>query len=147
MGRPGQTDSAIPRNKAIIHAVIPALAFLLGGKTSSYVLLSTGLVMTLSVALGPRYSLFGIIVRKLRSRLGAKPGKVEEAAPHVFAEAVGAAFLLGASAAYATGRTTLGAGLALIVVALATLNAAAGICVGCQAYLLFRRLRGGGVSA
>lgn len=147
MGRPNQVDASIPRNKAIIHAVIPALAFLIGGKASSYVLLSTGLVMTLSVALGPRYSLFGLIVRKLRARLGAAPGKLEEAAPHVFAEAVGAAFLLGASAAYATGRTTVGGWLALIVVALATLNAAASICVGCQAYLLLRRLRGGRVSA
>ncbi|MCA1840254.1 MAG: DUF4395 domain-containing protein [Actinomycetota bacterium] len=135
-----QVDSKVPRAKAVFHAMIPALAFLAGPPVATYVLAVTGLIMAASVIGGGRFSLFGIIFNKwIRPALRLGPGKLEEVAPHRFAEAVGSVFLLASSLAFGAGAKVLGESLALIVVALAILNAAAGICVGCQMYLLIKR--------
>lgn len=136
-------DSKIPRGKAAFHALIPAGAFLLGGPAGGIIVGLTGAAMALSVVGGPRLSLFGNLFGKvLRPVLRISPGKPEDVAPHRFAEAIGAIFLLAAAASLLAGFSTVGWGLALIVVALAALNWLAGICVGCQMYLLLQRVRG-----
>ena len=141
MPKPTQVDSSVPRAKAVFHAVLPAIGFLLGGIYGSTIIALTGLVMAASVIGGPRYSLIGLVYRRLvKPAFKIAPGTPEAAAPHRFAEAVGAAFLLTSGALYFAGITAIGGALALIVVALATLNAAAGICVGCQMYVLFKRV-------
>lgn len=140
MARSKQVDSAIPRGKAAFHAVIPAAAFLLGHPTGTWIAAITGVVMLASVLAGPRGSVFGLLFQNVvRPLINIKPGRVEEAAPHRFAELVGALFLLAASAVETAGLSGLSQALILIVVALATLNALAGICVGCQLYLVFKR--------
>ena len=68
-------------------------------------------------------------------------------APHRFAEALGAICLLAAAALYFAGAELAAQVLTLMVVALALLNAAAGICVGCQMYLLLKRFSGKGATA
>lgn len=141
MSRSGQVDSKVPRAKAVFHAVLPGIAFLLGAPAATIILGITAVAMTLSVLGGPRYSLFGKLVAAIRGGLGVKPGQLEESAPHRFAEGVGAVFLLAAAVSYLVGMSGLGEALALIVVALAILNAAAGICVGCQMYLLLQKTR------
>jgi len=125
----------------VFHALIPAAAYLAGPSWAPWILGFTFLAMTASVLFGPRFSLFGRIVRVIRPYLKLTPGKPESLAPHRFAEAVGAIFLGAATAAYFSGFTLIGATLALIVVALAVLNAASGICVGCQIYTLIQRFR------
>lgn len=140
MAHPEQVDSAVPRAKAVFHFALPAMAFLLGPPAAVFLLAFTGLVMALSVAGGPRYSLFGRLFKAMRPTLKIGPGKTEMVAPHRFAEALGAACLLAAAILYLVGATLAGQVLTLMVVALALLNAAAGICVGCQMYLLFKRL-------
>ena len=55
---------------------------------------------------------------------------------------VGVAVLGAASIAHATGLTTLGSALALLVAALALLAAATGLCAGCEIYRIGARLRG-----
>jgi uncharacterized protein DUF4395 len=146
LARPKQVDSKVPRGKAAFHTLLPAAAFVLGALSKEVglaIIGLTGLAMAVSVAAGPRYSLIGLLFRQLRKAFNLKPGKPEEAAPHVFAEAVGAVFLLSSAAALAfLSSSVLGWTLALIVVALAALNWLAGICVGCQVYLLIARLRG-----
>ena len=139
MERPLQVDSAVPRAKAAFHFLLPAIAFLAGPPAAQYILLVTGLIMAASVLGGPKLSLFGQLFKAVRPSLGIGPGKKEAVAPHRFAEALGAICLLAASALYFAGATLPGQVLTLIVVALALLNAAAGICVGCQMYLLFKR--------
>ena len=141
MSTSGQVDSKVPRAKAAFHAALPALAFLLGPPAATIILGFTGLAMTLSVVGGPRFSLFGKLFGAIRGGLKVKPGQLEEAAPHRFAEAVGAVFLLASALSYMWGLDGLGGALALIVVGLAILNAAAGICVGCQMYLLLQKTR------
>jgi hypothetical protein len=139
---PAVVDSKIPRGKAAFHAVLPALAFLVGGRAGPVIAGLTGAIMALSVVGGPRYSLFGLLFRKVvRPALGIGPGKPEEVAPHRFAEAVGALMLLVAGAAGLAGAPApIWKGITLLVAALAALNWFAGICVGCQMYLLFKRM-------
>lgn len=75
----------------------------------------------------------------VRPRL-APPAHLEDPRPPRFAQAVGLAFALVGLAGYLTGVDVLGAvatGLALVA---ALLNAVFGFCLGCELYLLGRRL-------
>ena len=141
MSRPALVDSKIPRGKAAFHAILPALAFLVGGKAGPVIAGVTGLLMALSVLGGPRYSVIGLLFRNVvRPALKIGPGKPEEVAPHRFAEAIGAVMLLVAGAAGIAGAPSfIWKAISLLVAALAALNWLAGICVGCQMYLLFKR--------
>ncbi|HEX2054774.1 MAG TPA: DUF4395 domain-containing protein [Actinomycetota bacterium] len=143
MASTAQVDSAVPRAKAVFHFVLPAVAFLVGPPAAQWILLVTGLIMGLSVIGGPRYSLFGHLFKAVRPSLGIGPGRKDAVAPHRFAEALGAVCLLAAAILYFAGATLAGQVLALMVAVLALLNAAAGICVGCQMYLLFKRFSRG----
>ncbi len=143
MARSKEVDARIPRAKAWFHAFIPALAFLAGPPWAAYILAITSLLMALSVVGGLRLSAFGqLYVRAIKPLVGIAEGKREAAAPHRFAEAVGAIFLAGAAVSYLWGAIMAGQILTLVVVGLAVLNGAAGICVGCQMYLLLKRLQG-----
>jgi uncharacterized protein DUF4395 len=66
---------------------------------------------------------------------------VEDAAPHRFAQGLGAAVLLAASIALFSGAAPLGWGLACIVIALAAINLIFGFCAGCFVYFQLQRLR------
>ncbi len=143
MAHPKQVDSAVPRAKAALHFALPAIAFLIGPSPAQFILAFTGLIMAASVLGGPRFSLFGRLFKAVRPALGIGPGKLEAVTPHRFAEAVGSATLLAAAALYAAGASVGGGVLTLIVASLALLNAAAGICIGCQMYLLLKRFSGG----
>jgi hypothetical protein len=144
MARPAQVDSKVPRGKAAFHTIIPALTFVFLAAhpfAGGVVLGLAGAAMGLSVAAGPKASLFGLLyARAVRPALHIGPGKPEEAAPHRFAELVGAVALLASSALLLSGLTVAGWTVALLVVALAALNWLAGICVGCQMYLAVRKL-------
>jgi hypothetical protein len=115
----------------------------LGYPAAAFILAVTGLVMAASVLGGPQYSLFGRIFKAIRPGLGIGAGRKESAAPHRFAEALGAISLLLAAVSYLVGLHGLAEALTLMVVALAVLNAAAGICVGCHMYTLLRRVQRG----
>lgn len=84
----------------------------------------------------PHAWLFRTVVRP---RLGA-PTAFEEQAPPRFAQAVGLVFAVVALSAYGIGATLLGqiaVGLALTA---ALLNAAFAFCLGCELFLLARRV-------
>jgi hypothetical protein len=66
----------------------------------------------------------------------------ESAAPHRFAQGMGAGVLLIALAAFALGAPALGWGLSLLVIALAAVNLFFGFCAGCFVYFQLERLRG-----
>jgi hypothetical protein len=141
-------DAKVPRAKAAFHTLIPGLAFVLGvWQLAAFV----GIVMAISVVFGPAYSLFGRFYKGLIApALKASEGSLEAAAPHRFAEAIGAIFLLAASAILASSTSgtaaVVGWSLTLIVVALAALNWLAGYCVGCKVYVFLARFRSPGSS-
>ena len=69
-------------------------------------------------------------------------GPIEDSRPPRFANQVGLTVLTTASVAYLAGAPMLGAGLGLLVAALALLAAVTGFCAGCWVYRIAARLRG-----
>jgi hypothetical protein len=66
--------------------------------------------------------------------------KLDNPEPHLFAQGLGGVFTLLSSVALIAGLSTIGWVLSWLVVALASLNLFAGICVGCFMYYQLNRL-------
>jgi hypothetical protein len=75
----------------------------------------------------------------VRPRISA-PSAFEDDAPPRFAQAVGLGFAVVGLAGYLSGATVLGAVATGLAFAAALLNAAFGFCLGCEIYLLSRRV-------
>jgi hypothetical protein len=93
-------------------------------------------LMLLGGALSPATSLpraLYVGVLKPRGLVRARV-RVEDPAPHRFAQLVGGIFLVAASVAALLGHQTMAWSLGWIVIALAFLNFAFDICVGCIVY-------------
>jgi len=90
----------------------------------------------------PRVALFkAVYVYILKPLKIARPDvRVDNPEPHLFAQGVGGALLIVATIAFAAGGAVAGWALTWVVVALASLNLFAGICVGCMMYYWFNRL-------
>ena len=93
-------------------------------------------LMLLGAALSPSTSLPRLIYSKVLAPRGWMRARVhiEDPAPHRFALLVGGVFLSAASVAAALDHTTVAWTLGWIVIALAFLNFAFDICVGCIVY-------------
>ncbi len=135
-----EVDPRGPRFGAFITTAVLAVVLVTG---SAWLLAAQAAVFAAGAVFGLRYSPYGLLYRKLvRPRLGP-PGELEPEAPPRFAQAVGLVFAVVGVAGYAAGLTWLGltaAGAALIA---AVLNAAFGFCLGCEMYVLIRRIRPG----
>jgi hypothetical protein len=126
-----------PRFAAIITTVVLALAL---ATTSMWLLLAQMLVFAVGAIFGMRYAPYGLVYRFLiRPRLGP-PTRFEPAAPPRFAQAVGTVFAAIGVIGYATGVTGIGIAFTALALAAAFLNAAFDFCLGCQMYLLIRRI-------
>lgn len=92
--------------------------------------------MLLGSALSPATSLpRALYVGALKPRRLVRPRvRMEDPAPHRFAQLVGGIFLVAASAAAVLGHITVAWSLGWIVIGLAFLNFAFDICVGCIVY-------------
>jgi hypothetical protein len=99
-------------------------------------------VMALGTAV-PRLALFQRLYRDVLRPAGLlKPDPHDEdAAPHRFAQGMGAVVLLLATVALLAGATAIGWGLAFVVIALAAVNLIFGFCAGCFIYFQLGRLR------
>lgn len=86
-----------------------------------------------------RWSPVARLAIALRSLVQAAPRPVN-AGPKQFAAGVGAAFALGISLALAAGHPWLALSLGGTLLLCATLEAVAGLCVGCRVYALLRLL-------
>jgi hypothetical protein len=131
-------DERAPRfNQAVVGGV--ALLGAIFGWPLAWAIMSAQLLIGLT--LGRRFCLtclayFGLI----QPRVGEGP--LEDSRPPRLANAIGAAFLAAAAAAWWFGAETLGTALGGIVAALALLAASTGLCAGCEMYRLMARLRG-----
>jgi hypothetical protein len=82
---------------------------------------------------------YGVVFRRLvRPRLAA-PTTLEHDAPPRFAQAVGLAFAAVGLVGFAAGSTPVAITATSAALGAAFLNAAFGICLGCEVYLLARR--------
>lgn len=97
-------------------------------------------VMGLASLFGPEFNLYAYLFKAIRPRL-SPPKELEEPWPPRFANLVGFVFLtIGSVSFFALDLPGLGWTLALIVAALAGLAAVTGLCVGCEFYVIGRRL-------
>jgi hypothetical protein len=132
-------DPRGPRFGAWVTTVVLALVLL---TSSAWLAAAQTLVFALGAVLGLGAAPYGVVFRRLvRPRL-APPARLEAELPPRFAQAVGAAFGAVATAGLATGLTAVGLGAAALARAAAFLNAAFGLCLGCEVLLLARRARG-----
>lgn len=130
---PARVDPRGPRLAAVATTVVLAAVLVTG---STWLLLAQALLFALGSAGRSPYG--QIYARFVRPRL-APPSELEDTRPLRFAQTVGLVFTLVALAGLAlpTAVVTLVATSAAL--AAAFLNAAFGICLGCEAYLLIRR--------
>jgi hypothetical protein len=130
-------DPRGPRFGAIITTVVLAAVLITG---SVWLLAAQALVFAVGAVFGLRYAPYGLLYRQLiRPRLGP-PGELEPEAPPRFAQAVGLVFALVGVAGYATGLTWLGMAATAAALAAAFLNGVFGFCLGCEMYVLIRRI-------
>ncbi|MBA9003138.1 DUF4395 domain-containing protein [Thermomonospora cellulosilytica] len=109
--------------------------------TGSWALLAAqAVVFAIGALIGLRFSPYGILYQVLvRPRIGP-PAELEDQAPPRFAQGVGLVFAAVGVAGYALGTEWLGIGATAFALGAAFLNAAFGFCLGCEMYLLIRRV-------
>jgi hypothetical protein len=133
-----QVDPRGLRFAAALTTVVLALTLVLN---NPWPLAVQAVVFAISVVFGVQASPYGQLFKRLiRPRLGP-PKELEDAAPPRFAQLVGLVFAVLGLIGYLAGAEVLGVvatGFALVA---AFVNAAVGLCLGCEAYLLIHRIR------
>lgn len=134
-------DPRGPRLGAVVPLVLSASAIVLGLGTPALVVLAVLAVLFAPGAiLGPQATLRGWVFRTLiRPRLQA-PKETESFRPPRFAQQVGLAFTIAAIAFGLLGSTVGFFVFAGFVLAASFLNAVFNFCLGCEMYLLFKRV-------
>lgn len=137
-------DPRAPRfGAAITTAVLAAALLTLGSTLGTALLLWQALVFGLGAVVGLSAQPYGVVFRRwVRPRL-APPRELEDAAPPRFAQSVGLVFVLVALLGLALGAAPVAYVAVGAALAAAFLNAAFDFCLGCEMYLLGRRLRPG----
>jgi hypothetical protein len=131
-----QLDPRGPRFAAALTSVVLIVVLATGW---GWLAVAQAVVFAVTAA-DPRRGPYALIYRTLVApRLGPTAER-EDAAPVRFAQLVGFVFLTIASIGYLSGATTLGVVFAAFGLLAAFLNAAFGLCLGCEAYLAARRL-------
>lgn len=98
-------------------------------------------VFALGAFAGLRYAPYGWLYRiAVQPRLGP-PAELEDARPPRFAQSVGFAFGLVGTVGYLAGAPWLGLTATALALAGAFLNTVFDYCLGCEIYLLLRRVR------
>lgn len=132
-----QVDPRGLRFAAALTTVVLALTLALN---NPWPLAVQAVVFAISVVFGVQASPYGLLFKRFVRPLGA-PKELEDAVPPRFAQLVGLGFAVLGLIGYLTGAELLGVvatGFALVA---AFVNAAVGLCLGCEAYLLIHRIR------
>ncbi|ABQ92911.1 DUF4395 domain-containing protein [Roseiflexus sp. RS-1] len=134
---PGFDRTALRVNQAAMIVLLLA-AFV---ANMPWLAATTAIIMALG-AISPSLALFQRLYRDVLRPAGLLRPDIhqEDAAPHRFAQGMGATVLILASLALFLGAPTVGWALALLVVALAAINLVFGFCVGCFIFFQIQRL-------
>jgi hypothetical protein len=129
-----------PRGQRFGAAVTSVVLVAVLATGSGWVLAAQAVVFAVGVIFGLRYAPYGFLYKALvRPRLGP-PKELEDEAPPRFAQGVGLGFALLGVVGYALGIMWLGVAATAFALGAAFLNAAFGLCLGCEMYLLIRRV-------
>ncbi|MCI3275233.1 DUF4395 domain-containing protein [Streptomyces cylindrosporus] len=126
-----------PRFGAAVTTLVLAIVLITG---NIWLLAWQTLAFALGAAGGVGRSPYGLLFRKVvRPRIGP-PTEFESPQPPRFAQAVGLVFAGVGLVGYGLGPEWLGQAATGLALAAAFLNAAFGYCLGCEMYLLVRRV-------
>ncbi|MFL6238252.1 MAG: DUF4395 domain-containing protein [Actinomycetes bacterium] len=129
-----------PRGLRFAAAITTAVLGVVLVTGNAWLLAAQAAVFAIGAAAGLRFSPYSVVFRLLvRPRLGA-PTELEAETPPRFAQAVGLGFAVIGVVGYAFGLPALGIVATAFALAAAFLNAAFGFCLGCEMYLLIRRI-------
>jgi len=133
-------DPRGPRFAAALTTVVLAVVLVTG---SAWLLAAQAVVFAVGAFAGLHRSPYGVLFRRfVRPRL-APPAELEDAAAPRFAQLVGFGFALVGTVALVAGATVVGQVAVAAALAAAFLNAAFGFCLGCEVYLIGRRVLAG----
>jgi hypothetical protein len=137
----GQIDPRGPQFTATLTAVLLVAVLLTAPSPVGIVLLAVqASLFAVGVTFGVQRGPWALAFRRLvRPRLAA-PSHLEDPTPPRFAQGVGLVFALVALAGYLVGAPVVGAVATGFALAAALLNAVFRFCLGCEMYLLIRRL-------
>lgn len=145
-----QVDVRGPRFAAWVTAAVLIAALLVSAVSpiaAAVILGVQAVVFAIGAIGGPRKHPYGRIFATFIAPRLAPVSEKEPVAPLKFAQLVGLLFAIAGFVGFATGITALGLGATAFALIAAFLNAAFGICLGCQIYPLMARLRRTGVPA
>jgi hypothetical protein len=128
-----------PRGARFAAAVTSVVLVLVLVTGSGWLALAQAVVFAIGAA-SARYAPYGLLFRRFIAPRLEPPAEREPAEPVRFAQGVGFAFMAVATVGYLTGTAAVGIVATACALAAAFLNAAFGFCVGCELYLLGRRL-------
>ena len=134
-------DPRGPRFTASVTLVLFAVVLLIAPSPAGIALLAVQTAFfAVGAGFGVQHTPTAYLFKKVvRPRLSV-PDHLEDPVPPRFAQAVGLGFAVIALIGYLAGATLLGAIAAGFALAAALLNAVFGYCLGCEVYLLARRL-------
>jgi Domain of unknown function (DUF4395) len=138
---PPGIDPRGPQFNAMLTSLVLALSLIAAPGPVAVALLGVqAALFAVAVAFGVQRTPAAYLFKRLvRPRLAA-PVHLEDPAPPRFAQGVGLAFALVGLVGYLSGAPLVGAIATGFALAAALLNAAFGFCLGCEMYLLFRRI-------
>ena len=137
---PPQVDPRGLRVVAAITSVVVALVLVLPSPAREILLAVQVAVFAIAAFVGLKQSPYSIFFAKVvRPQIGA-PAELEDSRPPRFAQLVGFVFTAVALVAFLAGATTVGLIATAFALVAALLNASIGLCLGCELYLVLRRL-------
>jgi len=132
-----EIDPRGPRFGALVTTVVFVVVLI---TSSAWLLAAQGLVFAVGAVFGMRNAPYGLIYRALiRPRLGP-PRELEAEAPPRFAQGIGLVISVIGVIGYSAGVRPLGIVAAALGLIAAFLNGVFGLCLGCEMYLLIRRI-------
>ena len=141
MARSTQVDPRSMRVAAAITTVVLALVLVTPPPVSVSLLVAQAAVFAIGALVSLKASPYAIVfVRFVRPRIGP-PAELEDARPPRFAQLVGLVFAGLGLIGFALGAPALGYIAVAFALVAALLNASIGLCLGCELYLAWHRLR------
>ena len=134
-------DPRGPQFNAMLTSLVLALSLVAAPGPVGVALLGVqAALFAIAVAFGVQRTPAAYLFKRLvRPRLAA-PAHLEDPAPPRFAQGVGLLFAVVGLVGYLSGAPLVGAIATGFALAAALLNAVFGFCLGCEMYLLFRRI-------
>lgn len=132
------------RLSAALTTVVLALVLLSG---SGLLVTAQAVVFAVGAIAGMRFAPYAVVFRYLLAPRLSPPAEREDPAAVRFSQTVGLIFTALAAVGYLSGADLLGVVATAAALAAAFLNAAFGLCLGCELYGLLARLRAGPAGA